>query len=815
MADRRTAGGEAAHGGGRRESRRRWRRTVALPLPLALLLLATATATVTARPARERSPEQIAALHERRAGTQEQRAAARRQRQEEARRAREERGAHNRAGRRGHPPARTREGHRRPGRHGHGNERENAVVTSTCTVVNWTFRKFPNLPNNSIIERIDVGHFAPIFETVHFDGEGAATLSLVNPPPGKSRLDTGAKWKGNGAQGGFDIHSRKKCPPLPALTIEKLQRTSGSFTKLPLSGPIGQVVEYEIIVRNTGNVPLTLSNFTDERCDKGTIKGGPGSNPLQPGPTPALGESTTYTCSHTLTNTELYENAATVTGTPTEGSTVTHTSNTVVVNGPVTPEPALTIEKLQRIEGAGEYTTSALSGKAGQTVDYKMVVKNTGNTSLTLSNFTDEHCDAGTISAGLSKPLAPNESFEYTCHHLLTSADQTAGSYANAATVTGTPPEGSAITHTSNTVVVTLTAVSEPAFAIEKRQQMEGTGEYTTSPLSGKAGQTVEYQIIVTNTGNVPLTLSNFSDGHCDAGTITNGPTKELAPQEAFSYLCRHVLTSADQTAGSYSNEATVTGTPPEGSAITHTSNKVVVTLPTAGPPNIYLAYADNLESNRGGPSGIPSPWMGSPGVTFVGCGFGGTDRCPTSNGADVYDAGAIMIEATKSSGALTLSGASVTIGPCKYEPWPGLNATIQPGHSLILTETGKHRCSTSSTAEQDNFDTSESFLLSPQYQQFLKTGSCSNDGYIPAISLTINGKTATVNDGGQVLNGGGIDLDICRKATEAVNWVKLPSTAASRFSHALTCPVRMRHRRAGGHPSTVRALCPRTLRTT
>jgi hypothetical protein len=194
--------------------------------------------------------------------------------------------------------------------------------------------------------------------------------------------------------------------------------------------------------------------------------------------------------------------------------------------------------------------------------------------------------------------------------------------------------------------------------------------------------------------------------------------------------------------------------------------------------------------------------------VTFAGCGFGGKDSCPTSGGVDLYDAGAIRIEATAGSGPVAVSAVSVTIGPCKYEPWPGLNVTVQPGQSLILTQTGTHRCTSVPGTEQDNFDTSESFLASPQYQQFLKTGKCTGDGYIPAITLTLNGSKSTVNDSGQVLNGGGQDADICKKASEAVGWVKLAplSTSATRQASAVRRPGRARHRRRWAHRSAARA---------
>jgi hypothetical protein len=131
--------------------------------------------------------------------------------------------------------------------------------------------------------------------------------------------------------------------------------------------------------------------------------------------------------------------------------------------------------------------------------------------------------------------------------------------------------------------------VVKPAFTIEKRQQINGSG-FTTGELTGKVGETIEYEIIVKNTGTTPLTLSNFKDANCES--IAGGPSKALAPGESAIYTCRHLITKADQEAGKHENDATVTGSPPpgEGAEITHTSNEVIVKVPAAICPNAFSA---------------------------------------------------------------------------------------------------------------------------------------------------------------------------------------------------------------------------------
>ncbi len=247
-------------------------------------------------------------------------------------------------------------------------------------------------------------------------------------------------------------------PPQPTGTalfkIEKLQHiagTPGGFTTSPLKASLGQTVEYEIAIQNTGRVAERFSAFTDPHCDAGTIAGGPGETPVQPG------SSTTYTCDHVLTAVGVYTNQATVTGTTVGARPVEETSNEVEVEVP--PGPAFTIVKRQRIGAGSAFTTERLTGSEGQTVEYQIEVKNTGNVALTFSGFSDPHCDPGTIAGGPGDtPVAPGFSTTYTCSRVLKGA----GTYVNEATVTGTPSGRAPITHTSDPVEVVVPEGAPP-----------------------------------------------------------------------------------------------------------------------------------------------------------------------------------------------------------------------------------------------------------------------------------------------------------------------------------------------------------------
>jgi hypothetical protein len=259
----------------------------------------------------------------------------------------------------------------------------------------------------------------------------------------------------------------------PAFTIEKRQEIMGSgtgFTTSPLTGSIGQRVDYEVVVTNTGSVPETFSEFTDNPCDPGTIAGGPGSSSV------GSGQSTTYTCDHVLRSVGSYTNEATVTGTSAGGTPLSHTSNQVVVEVP--PERAFAIEKLQEITASTSgFTTSPVTGAIGETVEYEIVVKNTGNEALTFSSFTDAHCDPGTIAGGPGEtPVAPLSSTTYTCSRLLMSE----GSYVNEASVAGAAPGEPPLTHTSNRVEAIVPAGLHPLTIV---QTIPGGGPGPTHPL--------------------------------------------------------------------------------------------------------------------------------------------------------------------------------------------------------------------------------------------------------------------------------------------------------------------------------------------
>jgi hypothetical protein len=246
------------------------------------------------------------------------------------------------------------------------------------------------------------------------------------------------------------------------------------------------------------------------------------------------------------------------------------------------------VVKLQRDGTSGPFTSGQITASVGDMIEYEIQVTNTGTTTLALS-LSDPHCDAGTIQGPFAisgtlngNVLSAGGVAQYTCSHVATAADMP--QFTNLATVTGQPPSGPPV-HGHGKVVANITQAGIQVVKLEK--DAAGGGGFTHGPITVNVGtpghyvvHTIDYEIQVTNTGNVPLTLS-LNDPHCDAGTI-QGPAvisgtlngDVLSPGGQAQYTCSHRLVKGDPA--SFTNVATVTGTPPSGPPVSGHSKVTV-----------------------------------------------------------------------------------------------------------------------------------------------------------------------------------------------------------------------------------------------
>jgi hypothetical protein len=179
--------------------------------------------------------------------------------------------------------------------------------------------------------------------------------------------------------------------------------------------------------------------------------------------------------------------------------------------------------------------------------------------------------------------------------------------------------------------------------------------------------------------------------------------------------------------------------------------------------PSVFAGYADGIRTDV---TTHPSPWQGDAGVDFVGCNYFTPENCPKApNGVIAYDGGALMM-VNGTNQAMTVTNASVTIGTCTFQPWPGLNQIVNPGDKLILTMTGGPPSCGLNVDASDNFDTSETNRP--------PDNPCTNDGLIPEFRVTVNGTALGYQDTSQTLNDGGTDPGECNGSSETRPWAPM-----------------------------------------
>ena len=396
-----------------------------------------------------------------------------------------------------------------------------------CEKTTFIYSGFPEVEKNVVTQRMRSDGVFMFNEKLEFNGSSAQSTVESPLPAGMHKLTAEAHWNTNGVVGESGKHKEHvKCgaEPKPSFTIVKLQEiagSSGGFTGEEITGKVGQTVDYQITVSNTGNVSFTLSSFLDPNCDPGTISGGPVGGAVAPG------GKLVFTCSRLLTAGGSYPNAASASATYPEGGTEVRESKPVVAKVPI--EARLSLSKVQEIKGNGTgFTAATLTGSVGQTVLYQITAKNTGNVALVLSEFTDIYCDLGTISGGLGPggTLMPGASTTYSCSYKLVEA----GPYSNVAYVTGTPAGAARVEVASNMVIVKASVTQPPPGGPGTNNNGSGNG----NPGTGSGTGTGTSGTLGSSTGTVG------SGSHPSTGTLGAKSTKKHRRKVTVAHKTPH-----------------------------------------------------------------------------------------------------------------------------------------------------------------------------------------------------------------------------------------------------------------------------------
>ncbi len=324
-----------------------------------------------------------------------------------------------------------------------------------------------------------------------------------------------------------------------SLTLDKTADTSGYSA-------VGDTVGYQYVVTNTGTTTLSDVSVSDNRVAGVTCP--PGS--LAPGDQ--------ETCSGTYTVTQADINAGTVTNTatatadgPQGGSVSSNSSSATVTYGP------LTLTKS---------TTSAGYGKSGDTIPYSYTVTNGNPVTLTDVSDTDSlipdvSCPSSSLAGGASETC--------TGTYTVTQADVDAGSVTNSASATGTDGDGNTVTSGTASVTV-LASQATSSLSLTKA---------TTSTGYGRAGQTIPYSYLVTNTGTTTLAEVGVADSLI---MPVSCPDASLAPSQSETCTAIYTVTQADVDAGSVTNQATASAAAPDATTVDSNSSSVTVAASSA-----------------------------------------------------------------------------------------------------------------------------------------------------------------------------------------------------------------------------------------
>lgn len=268
----------------------------------------------------------------------------------------------------------------------------------------------------------------------------------------------------------------------PGLTISKTATPASVSTA-------NTAIQYSIVVTNVGNVDLNNYQLSDP-----LIQLGANNLQCQPaiGSTINVGSSATCTGTYVVTQSDL-NNVTSITNVASASARQVPTPLSATVTTPLVASPAITITKTASVPSVDA---------AGTTISYQIVISNTGNVDLGNLALQDPLITQGQnnlacspVTLGSTLPVGSRTTC--TGSYIVTAADMSAGTaIVNVATVSATRvPNASAN--------ATTLIVQKPSFGAVKAADVASVNA---------AGNTINYSITVTNTGNIALTGMNVVD---------------------------------------------------------------------------------------------------------------------------------------------------------------------------------------------------------------------------------------------------------------------------------------------------------------
>ena len=328
------------------------------------------------------------------------------------------------------------------------------------------------------------------------------------------------------------------------------------------------LLSYEIVVTNTGNTSLTDINVSDVLPD--------GTTAVLVGPLEDIGKANvidvgerwTYTTSYQVSQAEIDAGLARVNQVQVLSKQTAATPNTQTAVTTISQSPAISVIK----------TADKATLEKPELISYTIEVKNEGNVSLSGIALYDTLPDGS--AAVLNGPLADTgsnnlldvgETWIYDSSYLVSQPEIDQGSVlVNTVTVNSN--------EAGSDVATASTALSQnPALSMVKSSEQS---DFLA------AGDKIEYQFAIQNSGNVVLQNVAMQDALVDLSTLVCEPAMPLSlqPAEQVSCSASRTITQDDVLNTRVVNIASVSGADVLDASITQNSNEHTLTMTRVAP---------------------------------------------------------------------------------------------------------------------------------------------------------------------------------------------------------------------------------------
>jgi uncharacterized repeat protein (TIGR01451 family) len=339
----------------------------------------------------------------------------------------------------------------------------------------------------------------------------------------------------------------------------------------------GHEIRYDFTASNTGNTTLTEVTFADEMLES---KGSQITWDWSDAGILLPGETISGHAVYALTQEDI--NAGELT-------------NVVIMNAkdpkgdplePVKAEVTTIVEKCAAHKVEKTVDKDIIEkAKAGDTLTYTMVYRNTGNVPLRDISFTDEMLkEAGidirwdwpeTALRGETKVLGPGESVTGKATYKITQADIDRGEITNMIAAYASDPDGNPLDPATSEVKTQISRISR--LTVKKSVDK-------ASLNNPKEGAQLTYTFSIANEGSTTLrdiTLVDSLTGHGLSEIRMKYPeaSRELLPGTTMSATATYTLTAADIKAGKVLNSVYAIAKDPSKKDVTSEKSSVTTTI--------------------------------------------------------------------------------------------------------------------------------------------------------------------------------------------------------------------------------------------